>query len=289
MPSTFHGFPNLLSIKLVSVVFESCTYEELLIRCPLLEILELLSDTTIDIKVSEIATLENIRELHLPLRVLGNTAIVTSFDVLQHLSLFSKLQELCLDFQKCKVLVKYKESFQTLLPCVKALVLNNLDFSCANMVSLAYALIFASRNARTLRISLNEGEVEDDADDADDMDDADDANDMDDADDADDMDDADDIDDDDGDDDAVDAFDIADIDCRKMGQLHLREVSIYYVTGLENEILLLKYLLSSSPWLKEMEVSSLSSKVPSRLVTLSKKLLKLHRASPIAEVDLFWI
>ncbi|XP_071707857.1 F-box/FBD/LRR-repeat protein At1g13570-like isoform X2 [Rutidosis leptorrhynchoides] len=153
MPRTFHGFPNLLSLVLIQVVFESCTYGELLTRCPLLEILNLSSDTTDNIKVFEFAKLENLRELCLPLCELGNRGMITSFDVLQHMSLFSKLQELRLDFLKCKVLVKSKERFQTLLPCIKALELYNLDFSCANMVSLAYALIMASRNARTLNIS----------------------------------------------------------------------------------------------------------------------------------------
>ncbi|XP_071709270.1 F-box protein At4g09920-like [Rutidosis leptorrhynchoides] len=263
MPPTFHGFPNLEFLYLNSVVLENYTYGELLTRCPSLEVLSLISDTTDGIKGHEIAKLENLTNLRLPLCALDNMAIITSSDVLQHMSLFYKVQDLFLDLLNCKVLAKDKERFETFLPCVKNLVVYNMDFSCANLLSLVYALIFASQNARTLKITTDEDVIDEDVDDMDKFDYlSDDVN--------------------DSDDDMEDADVVADIDGCKMGQLQLREVSIEYVTCSENEVMLLKSILSSSPLLKEMNI--FTSEVPSGLI----KLLKLHRASPNAEVNFFW-
>ncbi|XP_071707572.1 putative F-box/LRR-repeat protein At3g58880 [Rutidosis leptorrhynchoides] len=259
-PSTFHGFPNLLSLRLDSVVFESCTYEILFSRCSLLEMLALSSRNIDDVKVLEIAKLQNLRVLRLRLLNLDYRAIITSFDVLQRMSLLSKLHELNLDLLNCRVFVKEKERFKTLLPCLKALLLNDMDFSCANLLSLVYALIYASRNARTLKITVGPVVINDEAEDANDIDEV---------------------------DDVGDAYDMADTDRHKMGPLQLREVTIDHVTCSENEVLLLKSLLSSSPYLKKMKIVALTSRLRGEIIKLFKKLLN-HRASPLVEVRIFY-
>ncbi|GJR77131.1 putative RNA-directed DNA polymerase, partial [Tanacetum coccineum] len=73
------------------------------------------------------------------------------------------------------------------------------------------------------------------------------------------------------------------LNCSKMGQLQLREVLIGSIMGLENEISLIKFILACSPLLKNMLI--FTRKVLGGELMFAKKLLKLHRASPVAEID----
>ncbi|XP_076919840.1 F-box/FBD/LRR-repeat protein At1g13570-like [Bidens hawaiensis] len=72
-------------------------------------------------------------------------------------------------------------------------------------------------------------------------------------------------------------------------QLQLRSVMYEYVGFLENDVCLLKYVLASSPFLKKIVISPRWSDIPiasDEKLRFAKKLLKFHRASPIAEIDL---
>ncbi|GKB25437.1 F-box/FBD/LRR-repeat protein isoform X1, partial [Tanacetum coccineum] len=80
------------------------------------------------------------------------------------------------------------------------------------------------------------------------------------------------------------------LDCRKMGQLRLQKVVLYSIRGLENEVCLIKYLLACSPFLKKMVIHSNSTQGflgDCRELMVTKMLLKLHLASPTAEIDLY--
>ena len=99
----FGGFPNLLSLDLSEIEFGSYTCGEFLAHCPLLEIVELRSNSPSEIKRVEIEKLENLVVLTLPLCELDNMAIITSSSIFQLIGCFSKLQELNLNFLICKV------------------------------------------------------------------------------------------------------------------------------------------------------------------------------------------
>ena len=101
--SSFHGFPNLLSLDLCEVTFEGYRCGEFLTRCPLLEILKLSNNTPGEIKLVEIAKLENLNVLSLPLLELDNMSMLTSSTISRLTGLFPKLQELTLDFLDCRV------------------------------------------------------------------------------------------------------------------------------------------------------------------------------------------
>ncbi|GJY93570.1 putative F-box-like domain superfamily protein, partial [Tanacetum coccineum] len=98
----FGGFPNLLSLDLSEVEFRSYTCGEFISHCPLLEILELRSNSSSKIKGVEIAKLGYLKVLNLPLCELDNMAMITSSSIFQLIGCFSKLQELNLNFWVCK-------------------------------------------------------------------------------------------------------------------------------------------------------------------------------------------
>ncbi|KAJ0683215.1 putative F-box domain, FBD domain, leucine-rich repeat domain superfamily [Helianthus annuus] len=69
--------------------------------------------------------------------------------------------------------------------------------------------------------------------------------------------------------------------------LQLRSVHFTYNTASENELCLIKYLLAYSPFLKKIVISGYKSTVASNeKLTFARKLLMLHRASPVAEIEL---
>nr|XP_043627138.1 uncharacterized protein LOC122598616 [Erigeron canadensis] len=81
----------------------------------------------------------------------------------------------------------------------------------------------------------------------------------------------------------------SEVDCSTMGKLQLQNVSFIFIKGLENEVCLIKYILACSPMLKSIEIlldTSIGSNVNEKY-KLANKLLKLHRTSPKAEVDIF--
>ncbi|GKB92702.1 F-box/FBD/LRR-repeat protein-like protein [Tanacetum coccineum] len=85
------------------------------------------------------------------------------------------------------------------------------------------------------------------------------------------------------------------LDPSKMGQLQLREVLFGHFAGSANEVCFIKYILACSPLLKKMVVLVNQTFVMSHsgygrikiAWELSRKLLKLQRASPTAEIVLY--
>nr|XP_043626684.1 uncharacterized protein LOC122598149 isoform X2 [Erigeron canadensis] len=75
------------------------------------------------------------------------------------------------------------------------------------------------------------------------------------------------------------------VDCSTMGQLQLRNVFLVSIKGLDDEVCLIKYMLACSPMLKSIVIkSSIESNDGNEKYKLATKLLKLHRASPMAEI-----
>ena len=78
-----------------------------------------------------------------------------------------------------------------------------------------------------------------------------------------------------------------------MGELQLLKVELICIRGIENEVCLIKYLLNSSPLLKKMDIHADSSEVcklggDNGEKNFATKLLKLRRASTLAEIDIVW-
>nr|XP_043623194.1 uncharacterized protein LOC122594976 [Erigeron canadensis] len=74
------------------------------------------------------------------------------------------------------------------------------------------------------------------------------------------------------------------VDCSTMRQLQLQNVKLEAIKGLDNEVCLIKYMLACSPVLKSLVVVCNSSIGSNEKDMFARKLLKLHRASPIAEI-----
>ncbi|KAJ0683225.1 putative F-box domain, FBD domain, leucine-rich repeat domain superfamily [Helianthus annuus] len=70
--------------------------------------------------------------------------------------------------------------------------------------------------------------------------------------------------------------------------LQLQSVMFDCLKGSENELRLMKYLLACSPFLKRMHIFSRFFSSAEEKVVFIKKLLKLYRASPVVEIELFW-
>ncbi|MFS8028258.1 putative F-box domain, leucine-rich repeat domain superfamily, F-box-like domain superfamily [Helianthus anomalus] len=70
--------------------------------------------------------------------------------------------------------------------------------------------------------------------------------------------------------------------------LQLQSVTFECMKGSENELRLIKYLLACSPSLKWMHIFSRFLKSAEEKLVFVRKLLKLYRASPVVEVELFW-
>lgn len=82
------------------------------------------------------------------------------------------------------------------------------------------------------------------------------------------------------------------VDYSRTGQLQLRSVMLNNIRGTDNELFLMKTLLACSPLLKKMVIFVNSSQFfdgARGCLMFATKLLKLHRASPIAEIDTHWM
>ena len=74
-----------------------------------------------------------------------------------------------------------------------------------------------------------------------------------------------------------------------MGQLQLRYVWLFSIRGSKNEECMIKSLLACSPLLKNIVITADSPEVfgdDHGDSVFATKLLKLHRASPTAQIDL---
>ncbi|XP_076884209.1 F-box/FBD/LRR-repeat protein At1g13570-like [Bidens hawaiensis] len=77
-------------------------------------------------------------------------------------------------------------------------------------------------------------------------------------------------------------------DYNKTGLLQLRSVIFEYSKGSENELCFLKYLLVRSPFLKKIVIRPhcFSTITLDGKLEFASKLLKVHRASPVVDIDL---
>ncbi|XP_071736573.1 F-box/FBD/LRR-repeat protein At1g13570-like [Rutidosis leptorrhynchoides] len=246
MPS-FIGFPNLLSLDLSSVVFGSYTCGEFISRCPLLNSLKIDFDTTYEIKRSEIAKLENLKVLSLPLCNLDNMAKFTRSRMFQLMCFFPKLQELHLGFKNCKFLADEINIDAIALSCLKTLELNGVDFHNSIMVSCVVELICSSPNLKTLNITAASS--------------------------------------------TKNSPESLEVNYSRMVQLKLHTVFLASVKGLESELCFIKFLLACSPQLKKMIISTCTTRLfggDRGAIIFTTKLLKLHRTSPVSEIDFKW-
>ncbi|KAJ0683234.1 putative F-box domain, leucine-rich repeat domain superfamily, F-box-like domain superfamily [Helianthus annuus] len=98
-PPTFHGFPNLLSLKLSAVKLESSELGKILTRCPSLEILDLrFLFQTCKVKLADIAKSKNLKMLSLSLHNIDDVTICSS-TIYELVGSLPKLLGLDLDFQ----------------------------------------------------------------------------------------------------------------------------------------------------------------------------------------------
>ncbi|KAK1425519.1 hypothetical protein QVD17_20872 [Tagetes erecta] len=250
-PTSFHGFPNLLSLELCSVYFESGKFGEFFTRCPELEILNMGCPFTGGrrfpegkVKLVEIAKLANLKILSLSLCNLENT-INTSI-IFQLVGFLPKLQELHLDFRKCKFTVEdgAKKCLPTTLPRLKALKLSTIDLGDNWMSSCTFEMVRSFSDLHTLEITSNLDAV------------------------------------------PIPTTCFLEIDYDTMGMLQLRSIVFTYCKGSENEIRLIKYLLACSPFLKEIVIRPYTRLSVAEKYIFSRKLLKLYRASSVVDIEL---
>nr|GEU35081.1 hypothetical protein [Tanacetum cinerariifolium] len=150
----FRSFPNLLSLDLSYVTFQSCTFWEFIARCPLLEFLKINLVTTNEMKLIEIAKLKNIKKLYLAFGVLNKTPTITSSNIFQLTSL-PKLEKLTLDFVECKLLAEAnaEKKVPAAFLCSRLKVTQNairFDFMSNVMVSFIIEMICGSPNLQML-------------------------------------------------------------------------------------------------------------------------------------------
>ncbi|GJY95267.1 F-box/FBD/LRR-repeat protein-like protein [Tanacetum coccineum] len=240
--SEFGGFPNLLSLDVMNVIFKSWECGEYLTWSPLLENLKLKYNTSKKLKQVEIAKLENLKVLSIELCKIEDMAETTISSIFQLAGSLPKLQEL-----------NAENRVSTSLSCLKTLFLDDIDFRSDTMISCAIELIRSSSNLETLTIhGLYEDRV------------------------------------------PLPAVCSSQADFSIMGQLQLLKVKLVRMRGIENEFCLVKYLLDCSPLLKKMDIHAYSSEVcklggANGERELATNLLKLRRASPLAELNIVWI
>ncbi|KAF5762076.1 putative F-box domain, leucine-rich repeat domain superfamily, F-box-like domain superfamily [Helianthus annuus] len=248
-PASFNGFPNLLSLELRSVQFDSGKFGEFFTQCPVLETLNFgFTFPAGNVKQTEISKLANLKILSLLLFSLENTMITSSSSIFELVGSFPKLEELHLDFIKFKFTEGDAEKrFHTTFPCFKTLKLSRIDLCNGIMLSCAFEMIRSFPNLETLEITASYW-----------------------------------------DDSPTPGNCSLEVDFNTVGLLQLRDVVFTYLKGSENEVFLIKYLLACSPFLKKIVIHPHSCLASDEKLMFAMKLLKLHRASPVAEIDLCW-
>ncbi|XP_071729096.1 F-box/FBD/LRR-repeat protein At1g13570-like [Rutidosis leptorrhynchoides] len=247
-PPTFCGLPNLLRLELYRVVYENISLGEIITRSPSLEILKFRQG---EITLVDIAKLKNLKELVMPLYLLDHSAITSSL-IVDLGTCLPNLQMLSLDFLDYQFLgdLVGTERVPASFPCLESLALYQIDFSCKTKLMFAFEFIRYSPKLQTLRISAKYN-------------------------------------------DAVphSANFLSELNSIQLGLPQLRIVMLLNFRGSEEEILPIKKLLAGSPSLKKINIYPLSSKVfgsDNGKLMVATKLLKFHRASPSAEVEINW-
>ncbi|PWA87359.1 leucine-rich repeat domain, L domain-like protein [Artemisia annua] len=248
---SYCGFPNLLSLKLNAVRFQDYQCGELIAQCPLLEVLKITNhETGCEVKLAEIAKLENLKKLSLWLSLLDKTTMIRSPTIFEQICLLlPKLEGLSLDYRNCKLLEEAgAKSLSPVFPYLKTLNLYRMDFFSAITVSSAIGMIFGSPNLQTLKITAAYENAAQPT-----------------------------------------AICSSEVDYNTIVKTRLRTVVLTSIRGSVNDLCLIKSLLAGSPLLKKIVISARPSEMYGGERGFTTKLLKLHRASPIAEIDLTWL
>nr|XP_043625869.1 F-box/FBD/LRR-repeat protein At1g13570-like [Erigeron canadensis] len=245
---TFSGFPNLLTLDLFRVTFESGSCCQLIIQCPLLENLKVSYHNYLsgNLKLVEIAKLKNLRVLSLPLCKLDYMVITVPI-ILQFGIHFPRLQELSLDFQNCKCSGELDGNYKMIrntFPSLKTLTISQINFSGFAEVACAMGIISTSPNLRTLNMTAAYTQ-------------------------------------------AFLPYVFCSTDSAQsiLGQLQLQDVVFRSCKGSRIEVVMIKFLLAGSPLLKKMVIHSDSSLSSDEKLVFATTLLKLSRASHTAKVD----
>ncbi|XP_076927945.1 F-box/FBD/LRR-repeat protein At1g13570-like [Bidens hawaiensis] len=245
---TFQGFPNLLSLDLSVKFGENTELGKFFTRCPLLESLTL-DDLFLlgKIKAVDIVKIESLKTLTLQLCDLEKTCFTSSCTLFELLGCLPYLQALDLDFYECDVRLSVaNKTFSIAFPCLKALKLSRICFDDSTQLLHVFELIRSCPNVRTLEITETDRLF------------------------------------------LQNAASHVQVDYNTPGLLQLRNVMFECRKGLENKVCLIKYLLASSPYLKKIVIRPYSPSLftSDEKFAFAMKLLKLHRASPVAEIDL---
>ncbi|XP_076927939.1 F-box/FBD/LRR-repeat protein At1g13570-like [Bidens hawaiensis] len=265
-PASFCGFPKLLSFESGLLHFESSKFGDFITQCPLLEILNMRyrrffhdilfkrlhqsPEMNLSILPTGKVKLVNIAKfanLKMLSILLCHVDNVTITSILEHVGCLPKLQELRLEFVKCTFTEGgAKKTLPATFSCLKSLTLFTIDLSNGIMFSCALELIRSSPNLRALEITAS-----------------------------------------DWGDDQTPAICPPEVNYKTMGPLQLTSVEFKNLRGSDNEACLIKYLLACSPFLKKIVIHPLAFDVmPDESLMFAMKLLKLHRASSTAEIDL---
>ncbi|XP_071729089.1 F-box/FBD/LRR-repeat protein At1g13570-like [Rutidosis leptorrhynchoides] len=259
IPPTFCGLPNLLCLELHRVAFENASLGKILIQSPLLEILKFgRRDRVGKIKLVEITKLKNLKQLYLPLCFLDHKAI-TSCLIVDLGSCLPNLQLLYLDFQNSQFLGNLvgRKRVSTSFPSLEILILHQIDFSSKIELLLASELICYSPKLQTLEISAKLNAAVPPP-----------ANFV-----------------------CTPTNFSSELNDIQLGVAQLRKAVLPFFQGSENEMLLIKKLLAGSPSLKKIYIHPKSDEVFSDdkgKLMVATKLLKFYRASPTAEVEIYW-
>ncbi|XP_035840889.1 F-box/FBD/LRR-repeat protein At1g13570-like isoform X2 [Helianthus annuus] len=134
-PASFRGFPNLLSLELRNVQFESGEVVKFFSQCPALTNLKILTHSLYN---------------------LYDKLVIKSSIIFDLLGVLPKLQELYLEFLCCEFLEDgAKKRSPTTFPCLKTLKLLAIDLENGIMLSCAFEMIKSFPNLQTLEITPN--------------------------------------------------------------------------------------------------------------------------------------
>ncbi|KAJ0445022.1 putative F-box domain, leucine-rich repeat domain superfamily, F-box-like domain superfamily [Helianthus annuus] len=244
-PSSFNGFPNLLSLELHIVRFESGKFVEFFTQCPVLETLTMGFSIASNVKLAEIAKLANLKKLSFCFGNLDKRLIISSGVVFELVGSLPKLEELEMEFLWCEFIKDdAKKRCPTTFPCLKTLDISTMDLENGGMLSCAFEIIRSSPNLQTLKIIPSFG------------------------------------------DEGIPTPSVCSLEDYKTTRLlQLRSVEFTH-SCTENELRLIEYLLACSPFLEKIVIHPFCALQPDDELRFATELLKLHRASPVVDIDL---
>ncbi|KAM0047800.1 putative F-box-like domain superfamily protein [Helianthus debilis subsp. tardiflorus] len=250
LPTHLFSCLELKHLKLFTVV-------SILQLCPSLEILDMRYGIFGFVKAGMIMNFKrDLYEKNIPPFSVGKVKLV-DFAKLANLKLLSMALRYIVKITNSSGILELlteggtEKSFCTTFPCLKTFTLLRIDLCNGIVLSCALELISSFSNLQTLKIRAPHS-----------------------------------------DDEPTPTVCSSDVDFNTMGLLQLQSVDISSFKVSENAVCLIKYLLVCSPLLKSIVVRPQYSRFHSRLHSderfkFARKLLKLHRASPIAEIDLY--